>query len=95
MFTPVGNLVRLDEEATPAAVVPLDPGHVFVRAEPWGELYIDGNYVGNTPALNLPLAAGPHVLRIEREGYVTVERDFELTSGQELRITDIVLRRVP
>jgi serine/threonine-protein kinase len=94
-FTPVGNLIRPMDDAVPTAIVPAEPGHIFVSAEPWGELYIDGNYVGNTPALNLPLAAGSHVLRIEREGYVTVERDFELTSGQELRITDIVLRREP
>jgi hypothetical protein len=94
-LTPVGNLLRPIDDTVPTAIVPAEPGHIFVSAEPWGELYIDGNYVGNTPALNLPLAAGPHVLRIEREGYVTVTRDFELISGQELRITDIVLRREP
>jgi hypothetical protein len=94
-FTPAGSLLRPSNDAVPTAVIPAEPGHIFISADPWGELYIDGHYVGNTPALNLPLAAGPHVLRIEREGYVTVERDFELNSGQELRITDIVLRREP
>jgi hypothetical protein len=94
-FTPVGNLVRSGGDAEPTAAVPAEPGHVWISADPWGELYIDGTHVGNTPALNLTLGAGPHVLRIEREGYVTVERDFELTPGQELRLTDIVLRREP
>jgi hypothetical protein len=77
----------------PAAAA--EVGHVYINTEPWGELYIDGNYVGNTPAINLPLAAGAHVLRIERADYAPFERDFELTAGQELRITDIVLRRAP
>jgi hypothetical protein len=93
-FTPVGSLVRPASVAPPSAAVP-EPGHIWISAEPWGELYIDGEYVGNTPALSLTLAAGAHVLRVEREGYVPVERDFELSPGEELRITDIVLARQP
>ena len=89
------EVVRPSDGASPTAVEPAEPGQVWISAEPWGELYIDGEFVGNTPALNLPLRAGSHVLRIEREGYAPVERDFELRPGQELRITDIELRRLP
>jgi len=95
LFTPVGDLLRTPGNAEPVALVPAEPGHIWISADPWGELYIDGVYVGNTPALNLPLGAGSHVLRIERAGYAPFERDFELSPGQELRITDIVLRRSP
>jgi len=79
----------------PAAATVLEPGHVWVSADPWGALYIDGTFVGNTPALNLPLGPGAHVVRIERDGYVSVERRFDLEPGQELRLTGIQLQRVP
>jgi len=92
-FTPLGTVVLPGREAMPAAAAEI--GHVYINTEPWGELYIDGTYVGNTPAIRLPLAAGAHVLRIEREDYAPHEQDFELTTGQELRITNIVLRRAP
>jgi len=93
-FTPLGTVMLPGSEVAPAAAAP-EIGHLYVNTDPWGALYIDGTHVGNTPAINLTLAAGPHVLRIEREGYAPHEQDFALTAGQELRITDIVLRRVP
>ena len=83
------------DDASPGATIVLEPGHIWVSADPWGELYIDGTLVGNTPALNLPLGPGEHVVRIERDGYVPVERRFELEPGEELRLTGIVLQRAP
>jgi predicted Ser/Thr protein kinase len=91
-FTPLGSLGLFGGDGVSAAV---EVGHVWISADPWGELYIDGSYAGNTPALNLPLGAGPHLVRVEREGYVTFEQRIELTPGQELRLTDIVLRPEP
>jgi predicted Ser/Thr protein kinase len=91
-FTPLGGPGQAGGDGAPAAI---EVGHVWVSADPWGELYIDGTYAGNTPALNLPLGAGSHVVRVQREGYVTFERRVELTAGQELRLTDIVLRPEP
>jgi hypothetical protein len=35
------------------------------------------------------------VIRIERDGYVPVERRFDLEPGQELRLTGIQLQREP
>ncbi len=86
--TPVGA-------GSPVAAPVLEPGHIWVSADPWGALYIDGTLVGNTPALNLTLGPGAHVIRIEREGYVPVERRFDLEPGQELRLTGIQLQREP
>jgi serine/threonine-protein kinase len=82
-------------DAAPTAVTVPEPGHLWVSADPWGELYIDGTFVGNTPALRLTLGPGTHVVRIERDGYVPVERRFELASGQEIRLTGIELQREP
>ncbi len=90
-FTSLGDLSLFVGDGAAAVEV----GHVWISADPWGELYIDGAYAGNTPALNLPLGAGPHVVRVEREGFVTFEQRIELTSGEELRLTEIVLRPEP
>ena len=68
-----------------------DPGLLSVNAIPWGSVYLDGRAVGNTPEIDLPVAPGPHRLRVEREGYRPYERMINVASGQRLRITDIAL----
>ena len=74
----------------PASPTPA-PGRLFVNSQPWGQLYIDGQLVGNTPQANLVVPAGAHRVRIIREGFQSFERQVQLAPGQELRLTDIVL----
>src|SRR5437867_999362 len=69
----------------------LEPGFLSVNAIPWGSVYLDGRPVGNTPQIDLQVAAGPHRLRVEREGYRPYDRVIDVASGQRLRITDIAL----
>jgi hypothetical protein len=66
-----------------------------VSATPWGQLYVDGQLVGNTPKANLSLAPGAHTIRVLREGYQPFERTIQVESGQALRLTDIVLVQSP
>lgn len=58
-----------------------------VSAEPWGEVFLDGRSAGVTP-LDGPLfcTAGPHTLRIVHESLPAVERSFDATAGDSLRI---------
>jgi hypothetical protein len=70
---------------------PLEPAFLSVNAIPWGSVYLDGRPVGNTPQINLQVAAGPHRLRVERDGYRPYDRVIDVASGQRLRITDIAL----
>ncbi len=79
----------------PGTVEPAAFARLWVNATPWGDLYIDSVHVGRTPGIDLPVGPGSHVVRIERDGYVPVERRFQLAPGEELRLTDIVLQRVP
>jgi serine/threonine-protein kinase len=67
------------------------PGRLWVSVEPWGFLSIDGTSVGRTPAIDVPIAAGRHQLRIERDGYLPYEEDVKVEPGQELRRTGIRL----
>jgi serine/threonine-protein kinase len=48
--------------APPAAAAPVAPGPVFVNvnAEPWAEIEVDGEPVGETPIARLALAPGRH-----------------------------------
>jgi hypothetical protein len=78
----------------PPARRALDPGRISINALPWGVVSVDGRAVGNTPIVNLALPPGAHRIRVEREGFQPVERVIEVRSGQDIRITDIVLREL-
>ncbi|HWP36326.1 MAG TPA: protein kinase [Gemmatimonadales bacterium] len=77
--------------ANPAAT-PSVPATLFVNATPWGQLYIDGQLIGNTPRGNLRLTPGRHAVRIQREGFEPYERTLTVTPGEVVRLTDIELR---
>ena len=64
---------------------------VFVNASPWGQVFIDGALIGNTPRANIALAPGNHTIRVSRAGFVTWERSVRVAAGDTLRLTDIVL----
>jgi len=80
-------------QATPSApaAAGADAGRLFVNASPWGQLYVDGQLVGNTPKANLSLSPGSHAVRVVREGYEPFERTIQVAAGQSVRLTDIVL----
>lgn len=79
----------------PAVTFQASPGRLFVSSRPWGALHVDGQFVGNTPISSLPLAAGTHRIRITREGFASWEREIVVESGRDVRLIDIILRRVP
>ena len=70
------------------------PGRLFINATPWGQVYVDGELIGNTPRVNVPVSAGPHQLRVVREGYQPYDLAIKVAAGQDLRITDIVLQEL-
>lgn len=51
---------------------------------------IDGEATENDPELWLALEPGEHVLRVEREGYGTVERRLDVRAGEE-KVVEIAL----
>jgi hypothetical protein len=69
-------------------------GFLSISTVPWGRLYIDGVLVGDTPQLGLPVAAGPHVVQVERRGYRTTSRQIEVAPGENVRVTDIELHEL-
>lgn len=80
--------------AAPAASAPASAAGsatLFVNATPWGQVFVDGTLVGNTPRANIALSAGSHTIRVSRSGFATWERTIRVTAGETVRFTDIVL----
>lgn len=70
------------------------PGRLFINATPWGQIYVDGVSIGNTPKADVPVTPGTHKVRIVRDGFDPFERTIRVASGEQLRLTDIVLREL-
>lgn len=70
------------------------PGRLFVNATPWGQVYVDGVLIGNTPRAGVSISAGAHRLRVVRDGFQPVDVAIRVAPGQDVRLTDIVLQEV-
>src|SRR2546426_9101728 len=51
----------------------------------WGQVYVDGVLIGNTPQAGVSISPGAHRLRIVRDGFQPVDLAIRLASGQDLR----------
>ncbi|MEY2668676.1 MAG: hypothetical protein RJA59_1314 [Pseudomonadota bacterium] len=69
-------------ELPPAAT---GEGILFVNAQPWAEIHLDGRAEGYTPR-EMRLAAGRHRLRLVHPTRGTVERVAEVRAGERLRV---------
>jgi hypothetical protein len=78
--------------ADTAAAVAAPPGRLMISSMPWGRLFVDGQFIGNTPRVNAPVAAGRRRILITREGYAPFDTVITVLSGTQVRITDITLR---
>jgi serine/threonine-protein kinase len=67
------------------------PGRLWISAEPWAWVNVDGVRVGRTPIIGVPIAAGEHLVRLEREGYAPLERELTVAAGTEVRLTGLRL----
>ena len=82
-----------DRPASRVAAPPR-PGvaYLAVGSLPWGQLYVDGQHAGNTPALSLPISAGYHRVRVSRAGFAPFDTTIAVTAGSQVRLAGITLR---
>jgi serine/threonine-protein kinase len=80
-------------ETPPAPAVV--PGRLFVSSRPWGQVFVDGQLVGNSPLASLTISPGAHVIRVVRSGFRSYEREVYVTPGQDIRLVDLVLEAEP
>ena len=67
------------------------PGSLFISSMPWGQLFIDGQPAGTTPKSGFALGPGPHRVEVVRAGYYPFKVEIHVTTGQEVRLVNIVL----
>jgi len=74
---------------TPASAPPRRPpaaaqaaeGFITVNANPYGQVFIDGVDAGPTPVVRWSVKPGRHTIRIQREGYKTVNDAVQVDAG--------------
>ncbi len=69
------------EPVSVPAPAPGREGYVTVNAEPYGEVYVDGVDVGPTPVVHYAVPAGPHTVKVVREGYRAVTEKVQVDAG--------------
>jgi hypothetical protein len=72
-----------------------EPAHLFIASTPWGVLFVDDKQIGNTPQIDLKVTPGSHNIRVTRDGYLSYETVIVIESGEQLKLTDIVLQEKP
>jgi len=83
----------------PAPVVPppaaVSQGSLTIDASPFGEVYIDGTDVGQTPVVEYAVAPGRHTIRIEHPGYKTVSETVQVERNSTVRKRYALLPETP
>ena len=72
--------------------VELEPilAKVNINSSPQSEIYINNNYISNTPKL-IELPVGQHDLVLIKDGYVPVEKKIIVENNYELNINEVLL----
>ena len=47
-------------------------GSLFINVHPWGDIYLNGEYIGEPPITKRSVPVGEHTIEVMREGYQTV-----------------------
>ncbi|HYL20841.1 MAG TPA: protein kinase [Gemmatimonadales bacterium] len=69
-------------EAAPAQEA---QGFLTIAADPFGEVYIDGVDVGQTPVVEFAVKPGRHTVRIEHAGFKTVTETVQVDASNTVR----------
>ncbi len=80
-------LARASAAVAPAPAEAPAPGSLIVESRPAGaRVLVDGADIGVTPVTVPSLAAGPHTVRIERAGYVSITTTARIEARTRARV---------
>ncbi len=78
---------------TGAASAPVHTGFVHVSAaDDACEVFVDGAFVGNTPA-KVKLPAGTHLVAVRKPGFKDYQRQLQVTEGSELTLRAVLEKK--
>jgi serine/threonine-protein kinase len=60
-------------------------GTITIVADPYGQVFIDGTDMGQSPVIDAPVPVGRHTIRIERAGYKTLNETVQVTANNPVR----------
>jgi hypothetical protein len=70
-----------------AITIDLPHGIVNLNAQPWAEVWIDGQKVGDTPIGNLGVAIGPHEVIFRHPQFGERRHAISVTLGAPVRLS--------
>ncbi len=70
-------------------------GHIDINTTPMkADIYLDGKHYGTTPKVISNIIIGVHKLKLEKDGYVTLEKDIVVEEGEMLSLNEKLLEDV-
>ncbi len=70
-----------------APIIPRQAGFIHVIAEPWAEVYVDGEHVATTPsAQRIPLPPGRHYVKFKNPYFKEQSTEIFVRPGQTQRL---------
>lgn len=70
-------------------------GHIDINTSPMkADIYLDGKHYGTTPKVVSNIIIGEHKLKLEKDGYVTLEKDIVVEEGEMLSLNEKLLEDV-
>lgn len=87
--------VELDKNSTNEFVLenprPIT-GHIDINTSPMkADIYLDGKHYGTTPKVISNIIIGVHKLKLEKDGYVALEKDIVVEEGEMLSLNEKLL----
>jgi hypothetical protein len=90
---PAASTAKPASTAEPSAAQVEAPGTVWVVSNPdGGDVYSDGEFVGNTPS-TLKLSAGKHTIRVTASGYKEWSREITVQSGSDVKLNAVLEKK--
>lgn len=87
--------VELDKNSTNEIVLETPrpiTGHIDINTSPMkADIYLDGKHYGTTPKVVSNIIIGEHKLKLEKDGYVTLEKDIVVEEGEMLSLNEKLL----
>jgi hypothetical protein len=83
-----------DDASAAAPVRPATLGSIYVDSRPQAaRVMIDGHPLGTTPLSVPELAAGPHAVHLEIDGYHPFDTTVAVKAGEKARVTATLIQR--